>query len=182
MSTKKIITKSTNLAVTDDLIEFLKKIYILITLLPIYIVFAIGGLTISSVYDAYIFPQLLFLQGIPTNLTFMLTQSIVILAILGSSVFIFSTTILYMVNTLNEYIGIFNTLGLNSNLIGFLNASVMMFSNSLSTRVLAVKQSLATYFNNKSSETSATPKEAQRTTQTIKVEIDEDTIQKFKHL
>lgn len=183
MAIKKIVSK-TSTAFTENLIGFFKKIYILITLLPIYIAFAVSGFIITSLYDAYIFPEFLFLQDIPSDLILLLSQGIVILAILGSSVFIFSTTILYMINTLNQYIGIFDTTGLNANLIGFLNASVMIFSNTLSTKVGAIKNGLAIYFNNKNLETSstATAKQEKPHTQTIKIDIDEDTIQKFKQL
>lgn len=173
------MAKSKNIF-TEDVIEFFKKIYILMTLLPIYIAFAISGFIITSLYDAYIFPQFLFLQNTPSDLILLLSQGIIILAILGSSVFIFSTTVLYIINTINQYIGIFNTTGLNSNLIGFLNVSVMMFSDTLSTKVGAIKNGLAVYFNNKNLEPSSAP--AKPSKQTIKIDIDEDTIKRFKQL
>jgi len=169
-------------AVKTDIIDFFKKLYILVTLIPVYIVFAIGGMVISSLYDAYIFPQFTFLNIDTANVWILAIQSVLILSILGSSVYIYSSAVLYIVNSLNDLLGIFNTVGLNSNLIGFLNAAAVMYSNTLFTKVLDVKHAMYTYFNGKPYPGTPTPNApSPETTQTkIKINVDQESIDKIK--
>ena len=141
-SPSNLVGKTTSLVKTDAT-YMLNTFYLLLSLVPLYMFFAFGGLFISSNYDRHLFSRLPFLQVTPkTSVAVHVAQAVFIGGFLGATAFVLNSILTYLIGVLNPFLGTFGTANRNVNLTAFLTAMTLIFSSTLSTKVQQLKAAL----------------------------------------
>jgi hypothetical protein len=145
MTIKSVISKDVDKdikMIKNDSRNMFNYLYLLISLLPLFIFYSFGGLFITTIFDNYIFPYFSILIN-NNNLISLTLQCIFIAGLLGTISYIFNIIITYFVNIMDKYIGIFGAKERNINLSSFLTAMTILFSTTLSEKVLKLNDILS---------------------------------------